>query len=148
MKEVNKHTISLEPKDEKYNYSRNTSIVLSEEFFTAKEIVKISTLAFTAAVRNNASLTTSITPIEIPEDEEEGWKVKAEKAEKTSTERYTELTAVRREKIALELRLKAILDYDGDSVETIIERLLVDEISSSWERDAVRKILVEQNVLA
>ena len=151
MKTLNKHTITIYPLNESTYCSRAVNIALSEEFFNDKEIAKISSICFLAATRTNAGISVSASEVEVPEDVEEGWKVKYEASEKAKSEAESRATQLKREKLALEIKIAANALYEDNpdnlTLFCCIEQKLSELVTNSWERDGVKKVLVETGVL-
>jgi len=144
---VNKQTIHIFPQGEPYYGKFSNSAVLSQQFFTDKEIAKISSIFFTAASRTGQQIQIMTEDVEIPGDAEESYKLKYETAIKEKSETETKLLAEERKVKALELKIKAQAEYDNpetasENFKAILEQQLLT-IPSTWERDAVRKVLVE-----
>jgi hypothetical protein len=147
MKSMTKTTLTISPIDDRYCYSRQSTLTVSEEHFTPKEIAKLQTTFIMAATRSKAGIETSTTEIEIPGDIEESWKIKAEKAQKAQQEAEKDRTKAEREKQAMQVYVAAQRRYveEGGSLPMYccIEEQLPIIVTSSWNREEVKKAMVE-----
>ena len=147
MKSMTKTTLTISPLDDRYCYARQSTLTVSEEHFTPKEIAKMQTLFIFAATRSKAGIETSSTEVEIPGDIEESWKIKAEKAQKAQQEAEKDKTKATREKQAMQVYVAAQKRYveEGGNLTMYccIEEQLPIIVTSSWERDNVKKAMVE-----
>ena len=147
MKTMTKTTLTISPIDDRYCYARQSTLTVSEEHFTPKEIAKLQTTFIMAATRGKAGIETSITEIEVPGDVEENWKIKAEKAQKAKEEADKDKNQAVREKQAMQVYVAAQKRYvlEGGSLplHCCIEEQLPIIVTSSWERENVKKAMVE-----
>lgn len=148
---INKQTIHIFPQGENYYSKFSNSAVLSQQFFTDQEIAKISSIFFAAASRTGQQIQITSEDVEIPGDAEEGYKLKYEAAEKERNDYASKLLAEQRKVKALELKIKAQAEYDNpetasENFKALLEQQLLT-ISSTYERDAVRNVLVEAGEL-
>jgi len=148
---VIKQLIHIFPQGETYYGKYGNSATVSQQFFTDKEIAKISGIFFAAASRTGAQIQVSSEECEIPGDVEENYKLKFEAAEKEKSETNTKLTEMKREKLALEIKIAANALYEDNpdnlTLFCCIEQKLSELVTNSWERDGVRKVLETTGVL-
>lgn len=139
MKQVTRHTITINPLDERYG-QRSCTIALSTEFFTAKEIATVTQLVQIAAIQGKAEFNVTCLDYEIPESDEEVAEIKA-KAEQEKAERLAETDARK------ELLLAQVIEKAGASgmpYTAAIEDAL--DTINSWESNGVRTLLKERNL--
>lgn len=147
MKAIKKITMTISPINDRYDYSRQATLTTTEEYFSPKEIAKMQTLFIMAATRSGAQIDTSSSEVEIPGDVEESWKIKAEKAQKSKEEADKLQTKTTREKQALQVYVAAQRRYveEGGNLALYccIEEQLPIIVTSSWERENVKKAMAE-----
>ena len=89
MKTVRTITINVTSPDDRYSYDRVSTLKLSQEHFSDKEIAKLQGKFIALAAPKGFNIETSQSEKEIPSDEEESFKVKAEKSAESASKANT-----------------------------------------------------------
>lgn len=98
MKQINRTTLTVRDlKADRYDYKRESKLVLSEEHVSPEEAKDLTAAFITLAVTKGLQIDTSIEELEIPVDEEESYKLKYEQLQKDNSSHWSDRNKLQKE---------------------------------------------------